>query len=178
MSDHGEVLESGAVRFVRTLPGPIERVWAFLTESEKRRRWLASGGMELRPGGRMELNFLHKELAGEDVPERHRDMESGHHSTGEVVEATPPTRLVFLWHEDDGGATEVTFELTALGGPDDRVRLELTHRNLASRKDMISVASGWHAHLNVLEDVLAGRPPRPFWPAHEAAEKEYAGRIR
>ena len=33
------------VRFERLLPGPIERVWAYLTESDKRSLWLASGAM-------------------------------------------------------------------------------------------------------------------------------------
>ena len=27
----------------RTLPGPIERVWAYLTEPDKRARWLGGG---------------------------------------------------------------------------------------------------------------------------------------
>ena len=36
MSEYGVVLESGAVRFERLLPGPIERVWSYLVEGEKR----------------------------------------------------------------------------------------------------------------------------------------------
>ncbi len=54
MSEYGVVTESGTVRFERVLPGPIERVWAYLTESEKRGKWLATGNMELRVGGRVE----------------------------------------------------------------------------------------------------------------------------
>ena len=34
---HGEAIEPGAIRFVRLLPGPIERVWAFLTEFRQAR---------------------------------------------------------------------------------------------------------------------------------------------
>ena len=48
MSDFGVVLESGTVRFERLLPGPVERVWSYLTDSEKRGQWLASGPFELR----------------------------------------------------------------------------------------------------------------------------------
>ena len=36
MSEYGIVTEAGAVRFERLLPGPIERVWAYLTQSDKR----------------------------------------------------------------------------------------------------------------------------------------------
>lgn len=36
MSEYGVVTEPGTVRIQRVLPGPIERVWAYLTESEKR----------------------------------------------------------------------------------------------------------------------------------------------
>ena len=43
------------VRIERLLPGPIERVWAYLTESDKRRRWFAAGPMDLQPGGRRRL---------------------------------------------------------------------------------------------------------------------------
>ena len=63
MSEYGIVTEAGAVRFERLLPGPIERVWAYLTEPEKRGTWLAAGPMELRVGGRVELNFHHASQA-------------------------------------------------------------------------------------------------------------------
>ena len=36
MSEHGIITEAGTIRFRRILPGPIDRVWAFLTEPEKR----------------------------------------------------------------------------------------------------------------------------------------------
>jgi uncharacterized protein YndB with AHSA1/START domain len=48
------LLASDTVRFERTLPGPIERVRAFLTVSDKRAQWLAAGEMELRIGGSVE----------------------------------------------------------------------------------------------------------------------------
>ena len=43
-----------AVRFERLLPGPIERVWEFVTESEPRSRWLAAGPRPRPRGGRGE----------------------------------------------------------------------------------------------------------------------------
>ena len=46
MNDYGELLDKNTVRFERLLPGPIERVWAFLTESDKRAQWLCGGDVE------------------------------------------------------------------------------------------------------------------------------------
>ena len=53
----------------------------------------------------------------------------------------------------------------------------LTHRRLPDRKEMLSVAGGWHAHLGILEDVLTGREPRGFWSTHAKLVKEYEKRL-
>ena len=42
-STMGTSTEPGTVRLERLLPGPIERVWAYLTESAKRATWFAAG---------------------------------------------------------------------------------------------------------------------------------------
>ena len=44
----GVVTAPRTVRIERILPGPVERVWAYLTESDKRKKWLAA-----RPDGRL-----------------------------------------------------------------------------------------------------------------------------
>ncbi|WP_257816439.1 SRPBCC domain-containing protein [Phenylobacterium sp. J367] len=67
MNDFGMSPGPGVVRFERLLPGPIERVWAYLTESEKRGRWFAVGEMDLREGGHADINFRHAQLS--DVPD-------------------------------------------------------------------------------------------------------------
>src|SRR5260370_33738585 len=67
-NEYGAVTEPGTVRLERVLPGPIERVWAYLTEPEKRGKWLASGAMELRAGGQEEYVFNHSELSSEKTP--------------------------------------------------------------------------------------------------------------
>ena len=69
-----------------------------------------------------------------------------------------------------GGDSDVTFELTP---KDAGVLLVLTHRRLPSRDRMLSIAAGWHAHLGILSDRLAGREPRPFWSTHSKLEAEY-----
>ncbi|MEQ8750919.1 MAG: hypothetical protein RIC52_14200 [Amphiplicatus sp.] len=47
MSDHGQRIDKMSIRFERLLPGPIERVWAYLTEPEKRAEWFAGGVTEM-----------------------------------------------------------------------------------------------------------------------------------
>lgn len=175
MSDYGTVTEAGAVRFERLLPAPAERVWDYLTDSGLRGKWFAAGPMELRPGGGVTLVFRNADLSPDDdeVPEKFRKYE-GFESKGEIVRAEPPRLLVFNWIEEPGRSTEVSFELEPRG---DRTLLTLTHRRLADRAAMVDVSGGWHLHLDVLEDVLAGRTPRPFWARQAALDEEYQGRI-
>ena len=175
MSDYGVVTEAGAVRFERLLPAPIERVWDYLTRSELRAKWFAGGERELRAGGSLTLVFRNSELSpgDEEVPEKFRKYE-GMESHGEIVRAEPPHLLVFNWFEESGPPTEVSWALEPDG---DQTRIILTHRRLADRAAMVNVSGGWHLHLDVLEDVLASRPPRPFWARQAALEKDYGERL-
>ena len=166
----GEVIAPGTVRIERVLPGPAERLWEYLTDSEKRRLWLAAGEMELFPGGKAELLFRHRELSHEPTPDRYKAMETRPAMSGEVIECDPPRLLTYSW-PGDAGKSEVTFELFPEGP---NVRLVVTHRRLGSTEIMISVASGWEAHLGILEDRLTGKKPRGFWSTHARLEKEYA----
>ena len=175
MSDYGIVTEGGSVRFERLLGAPIDRVWDHLTRSDLRRLWFAGGDMDLRPGGKVILVFRNSELAppGEEVPEKFLQYE-GLESKGEILAAEPPNRLVFNWHEEDGRSTEVSWELEPRG---EQTLFILTHRRLPSRTMTIDVSGGWHLHLDVLEDRLAGRPVRPFWARQQALEEEYGRRL-
>lgn len=51
MSENGEAVDPGTVRFERVLPGPIERVWEYLTDSRLRGTWFASGRWSSRWAG-------------------------------------------------------------------------------------------------------------------------------
>jgi uncharacterized protein YndB with AHSA1/START domain len=181
MSEYGTKVGDAEVRFERLLPGPIERVWEFLTESEPRSRWFASGRMELHVGGKVGLFFLHKNLApDEEPPERYRAVhEQGHRSFGRVTQCDPPRLLAFTWEDTEEKAAspdagEVVFALEPRG---ERVLLTLTHRRLASRAEVVNVSGGWHTHLGILEDRLLGAKPRPFWATHAKLEAEYAKRM-
>lgn len=172
MSEHGVVTGPGTVRFERLLPGPIERVWAYLTEPEKRAKWLAGGPMELKAGGKVELRFHHADLSAEKTPpEKYRKVEGGVTAHGHVTRCEPPRVLAITWGDD---TSEVVFELTPKGR---NVLLVLTHRRLPSREEMQSVGGGWHSHLGILEDVLGEREPRPFWTNHTRNAAEYKARL-
>lgn len=178
VTEFGTVTAADTVRFDRLLPGPIERVWAFLTEPDKRAQWLADGPMELRVGGKVELHFQHANLSKhpEPVPERFKKkLESGATMHGRVTRAEPPRLLSYTWGGESGAGSEVTFELTPQG---DKVRLLLTHRRLPDRKAMVGVGSGWHTHLGILADRLSSREPGGFWSAFMAIEAEYKKRLQ
>ena len=92
MNDHGTVLDPATIRFQRLLPADIETVWAYLTESDKRGQWLASGDMELRVGGGVTLRFLHNQLSSVDepTPEPFRAYENGVTTQGVITRCEPP----------------------------------------------------------------------------------------
>jgi uncharacterized protein YndB with AHSA1/START domain len=146
MTGYPEVVSPTEIRFERLLPGPIETVWAYLTDSRKRGEWFASGPMELRVGGKVSLRFKHSELSPLQAPppERFRKMdEEGHSAEETITEFDPPRRLAFTWD----GTSEVVFELAPRG---DKVLLTLTHRKLPNDAERIGTAGGWHCHLTIL----------------------------
>jgi len=176
MNEFAVATSSDTVRIERLLPGPIERVWSYLTESELRRKWLASGSMDLRVGGAVNLRFKHSELSPvvETIPKKYESLRDGHDMTGRITQCDPPRLLSYTWGEQSGHDSEVTFELTQQSND---VLLVITHRRLATREDMHSVAGGWHTHLDVLADHLHGRTPPGFWTRHAQVEDEYRRRL-
>lgn len=159
------------VRLVRLLPGPIERVWAYLTDPEKRARWFAGGPMEQRAGGKMRLDFRHKDLAPDETPpEEHKHHhDPGVSMAGVVTRCEPPRLLAFTFGSER--ESEVTIELTAQGA---QVQLVLTHR--ATGGDipyMAEFGSGWHTHFTLLLALLEDRPRPQFWSLHTRLKAEY-----
>lgn len=171
MEQYGILTAPDTLRFERTLPGPIEKVWAYLTESDKRGLWLARGDMELVEGGRVTLQFFHRELSPVQgpVPEKFKAMDQGHSFTGKVIRINAPYLLAFTW---DGGS-EVTFELE----PEQAgtVRLTVTHRRLTP--EQYSTAPGWHAHLDILDARLRGKTTDNFWKCFLQLEAAYQKRL-
>lgn len=97
MNKYGEFREPGTIRFERLLPGPIEHVWTYLTESDKKAEWLAAGDIEPRVGEKVELKFKHADLTEKDepIPEKYKHMEDGTCFTGKVTHYDPPRLLSY-----------------------------------------------------------------------------------
>jgi uncharacterized protein YndB with AHSA1/START domain len=176
INEYAAVIGPGEVRIERLLPGPIDRIWQYLIDPEKRSKWLASGIIEPRIGGSVQFHFLNAKLSPEYAPppEKYREQENESIMTGEVLEWQPPTRLRITWNEPGGHHSEATFDLASRA---DTVLLVITHRRLDSRKTIVGVAAGWHTHLSVLEDVLSNRTPGAFWNTFNPLEAEYEKRI-
>ncbi len=164
----------GTMVLERMLPGPIERVWEYLTDGEKRRKWISAGDMDLKPGGKYEYIFDHNEISDvvEPVPEKYaEECYPGMSMTGHVIALDPPRMLHMTWAEDSDEYSEVKFELEPAG---DQVKLTLTHSKLFDQDLLLGVCAGWHAHVDIMADVLEGAPARPFWSNHMRLEEEYA----
>lgn len=169
MDTYGKITAPNTIRFERLLPGPIERVWAFLSESDKRAKWLASGAMDLRVGGEVDLFWLHSTLdaAPSETPEKYAE---GHRMKAKITRCEPPNALGFTWGARAEALSEVVFELSKQG---DKVLLVLTHHRLPNTKDLLGISGGWHTHLDVLVDHLNGRVAPAFWDKHNMLNAEY-----
>lgn len=166
--DYGVLGDDATMTINRLLPGPIERVWAYLTESELRRQWLAAGEMG-GVGSRFELVWRNGDLT--DRPgSKPEEFGEEHRLGSEVTEFDPPHRLAFTWGSTGG----VTFELAPAGA---RVLLTVTHRRILERSSQLNIGAGWHAHLDVLAAKLVGENPEPFWDHWTALKSEYDRRI-
>jgi uncharacterized protein YndB with AHSA1/START domain len=141
----GTLLDAQTIRFVRELPGPIERVWAYLTESDLKATWIGATEIPSTVGGETTMTW-----EGEDG-------EPGGGLTIRTRVFDAPHVLEYDWIElhAPGGAIRdsvVRFELAVHG---DGVRLTLTHRALPI-DSYPTVAAGWHAHLDTLVAQLDG----------------------
>ena len=165
----GALSEDATLTLERLLPGSIDRVWAYLTESDLRRQWLAAGTMEMRVGAPVELVWRNNELM-EDPGQPPEGFGEEHRMTSEITELDPPHRLSISWGSTGG----VTFELEPVG---DMVRFTVIHRRIPDRSIMLNVSAGWHAHLDVLAARLTGEQPQQFWNHWASLKAEYDRRL-
>ncbi|MBG0794371.1 SRPBCC family protein [Methylocystis sp. H62] len=166
---YGALTEPATLTIERLLPGPIERVWAYLTESELRRKWLAAGPMEMKVGAPFEFLWRNDELS--DPPgQRPPDFGDEHRMQSRITEVDPPRKLAFTWQ----GSGDVSFELEPRG---DHVLLTVIHRRLPDRATLLKVGAGWHMHLDILVARATGKQPAPFWEGWSQLQKEYDKRM-
>jgi uncharacterized protein YndB with AHSA1/START domain len=142
------------VRFERRLPGPIERVWEYLTQSQHLAAWFGAGQskyvLEPRVGGMVSFG-------------------DNDHVRGVVTQWQPPHKLTYTWNVFMPGETEsrypesyVTFELQRLpaaeGAEAEEVLLTFSHRPMLEGFEQQSMM-GWHSFFGLLEQLLRGAPP-------------------
>jgi uncharacterized protein YndB with AHSA1/START domain len=152
-----QVAGKRVLRFERRLDHPVERVWAALTEPEQLAGWLAAadelelaegGGwlaeadLGLVAGGRVQLRWLNNDDEGGTAV-----------ATGTISALEPPRVLEFdtgrfgtlRWElREDGSGCVLTFT----SGLPEEFPEEMAAQTMA----------GWHSHLDLLADALAGRP--------------------
>jgi uncharacterized protein YndB with AHSA1/START domain len=166
---YGVLTDPVTLTMQRLLPGPIERVWAYLTDSDLRRQWLASGLMELKLQAPFELVWRNDELT--DPPgERPEGFGEEHRMQCRILEVEPPRKLAFTW----GVNSEVRFELEPVG---DKVRLTIRHLRAPDRGVLLNVSAGWHTHLAILQAKLSGEKPQPLWDMWRSLRAEYDQRL-
>jgi uncharacterized protein YndB with AHSA1/START domain len=166
---YGTLIEPTTLKIQRILPGPIERVWAYLTDSELRRKWLAAGSMEMQVGSSFELVWRNDELS--DPPgKRPEGFAEENRMQSRITELDPLRKISFTWNNSG----DVTFELEPRG---ERVLLTVIHRRLPNRETMLKVGPGWHAHLDTLVADATGQQPQPFWDRWISLQKDYERRL-
>ena len=166
---YGALTEPNTLKIQRLLPGPIERIWAYLTESELRRKWLAAGQMEMKVGAPFKLVWRNDEL-NNPPSKRPEGFPEEHSLECQITEFDPPRKLVITWGSSGG----VSFELEPQG---DEVLLTLIHRRLPDRPTLLMVSAGWHMHLDILAARATGEEPAPFWDGWSRLQKEYDQRL-
>ncbi len=169
-SAYAALIEPTTLVLRRRLPGPVERIWAHLTDSKLRGRWLASGEMVLDVGATFELTWRNDELT--DPPGRRPEGFPGVHTNENRLLAVEPDRRLSFAFATYG---EVTFELEPRGHD---VLLTMTHRGIADRGLLLIVAPSWHNHLDLLADRLAERTPdEPYWDKMTRLQADYERRM-
>jgi uncharacterized protein YndB with AHSA1/START domain/DNA-binding transcriptional ArsR family regulator len=139
------------VTYIHSTP---ETVWEALTDAELTAQyWGHRNVSDWRPGSRWE----HRRTDGSDIAD----------VVGEVIEATPPRRLVITFGgaEVAGKPSVVRFDIEA---HQDIVRLTVTHTDIPDAPNREAAAAGWAAVLSNLKSLLeTGHVlPQAPWEVH------------
>ncbi len=164
--EFGIRVDDSTVRFERVLPGPIEKAWSYLAESDKRAQWFTSGALPAKIGEPFEMTFHHADYSPHKSPPppgyENVDREP-QKMTSILLALEPPHRLAFTFGKPvaDGQYSEVDIRLTPQ--PDGKVKLTLTHSKLPDRAYALNISGGWHSHLSMLQHRAEDRVPPSIW---------------
>jgi uncharacterized protein YndB with AHSA1/START domain len=139
MSQDAQFTHAHMVRFDRVVPGPAEKVWAILADTQWLPGWYGAGAIEPEVGGKVEL--------------------MGGHIRGVVTQWDPPQRLAYTWNVFNPGDTAspypesyLTLTLAAAGND---VSLTLEHLPVLERFVKLN-AMGWHTYLDMVTAAAHG----------------------
>lgn len=174
MDDFVTYPEPAVLEIYRDLPGPIERVWDYLTRSELRQKWICAGNVSDTVGGEIVFEFDHSRLSEQSPPESHGDGGTVR-MIGFVRVYDKPHHLAFSWPSGAGETpTEVVIRLSET---ERGVRLHLRHEKLATDAHKSGASAGWHTHLDILSDLVNDRKGRDFWECYVPLEQAYQARM-
>lgn len=140
----GRVVEEAAILFERTLPAPVDRAWAFLTEPARLPEWYGEATIEAREGGRVELMSGHiRGVVTGWQPSQFFAHTWNAFMPGESMSSWPVTYLEFAL-VPDGGSTKLT----------------LTHRPIPGAMQPQTMM-GWHTFLDMLDTAARGERVGP-----------------
>ncbi|MEM9284799.1 MAG: SRPBCC family protein [Pseudomonadota bacterium] len=157
----------------RNLPAPPEKVWEYLVDPELRQKWFCAGATADEVGGTILLDFDHSRISKVNKSGG-TECANPVVMKGTITAYDPPNRLAFTWFEDSGEQSHVTITLTAR---DSGTTLHLIHDRMITLEDKWGVSAGWHAHLDLLLDLLSGRTPRDFWEHYDPLEARYKEQV-
>jgi uncharacterized protein YndB with AHSA1/START domain len=157
------------VEFKRLLPGPIGLAWDYLTKPELLKTWFADVTLEPRAGGAITVRF-----GGAGCGDGANGV------NGTIREFRPPHVIAFSWNQGrwqasgkDGNPCEVRFELQEKG---EKVLLTLLHSGLPVG-ELTPHSAGWHAYLDNLDSIIAGRGAIDFMAIFHKLKPKYEDRL-
>ena len=163
-------LEDGGweIAFERRLRHSPERVWRALTTPEGLACWLAEADIDLKPGGRMDLNFRQPDNDFmPDVPEERRQ-------SNQVLRVEPITRFDHTF-----GSNPDSIVSWVLAPDGEGTHLQLRHRVpetwTSARKNVLA---GWQHHMEGLGDACVLTPHPWDWDRWFALRDAYAERLQ
>ncbi|GAA0276935.1 SRPBCC domain-containing protein [Cryptosporangium japonicum] len=133
----------------RTFADPIEDVWAAITESDRLARWIGHYEGTGGTGGTVEFTTTGELDAGGEVDEP---------ATVQIVECSPPHRLVVDMPSYDGGVWHLAATLSGHGSGTTLV----FEQRLTAGVPAGDIEAGWRWYLDRLVASIADEP-MPAW---------------
>lgn len=166
---YGAMSGPDSLKFQRLLPGPIEHTWAYLTDNDLRRQWLAAGHLGMNVGAPVEFVWRNDELSN-PASQRPAGFPEEQRMQGRITAFESARKLAIAWD----GFGEVSYELSR---ENEHVLLTMTQRGLPNRDIVVMFAAGSHVHLDILAARMGGGEIEPFWAGWTRLRAEYDRRL-